>query len=88
MFFFAGPQQRVSAADLSGCVTPPRYNVPGQTVWVSVQAVGRSFRFVPTVQVRESIDFLFALLATKYGLKVHEYLFMKDHPDYLALVSP
>jgi putative transposase len=83
-FFPIGPQQLASAADLSGCVTPPRYNVPGQTVWVTVQAVGRSFRFVPTVQVRESIDFLFALLATKYGLEVHEFLFMSNHFHLVA----
>jgi putative transposase len=69
---------------MSGWMTPPRYNVPGQSVWVTVQAVGRSFRFVPTQQVRESIDFLFALLATKYALQVHEFLFMSNHFHLVA----
>lgn len=65
-------------------MTPPRYNVEGQTVFVTVQAVGRSFRFVPTKEVRQSIDFLFALLVAKYELLVHEYLFMSDHYHFAA----
>ena len=68
-------------------MTPPRYNVPGQTVFVTVGAVGRSMRFVPTRPVRESIDFLFALLITAYGLQVHEFLWMSNH-WHLVVTDP
>ena len=60
-------------------MTPPRYNTPGQTCFVTVRAVGRAFRFLPDRAVRESIDFLFALCVAKYGLLVHEYLFLSNH---------
>jgi hypothetical protein len=53
-------------------VTPPRDNEPGQTCFVTVQAVGQEFRFAPSEQVRASVDSLFALLATERGLLVHE----------------
>lgn len=51
---------------------------------MSVRAVGRSFRFAPTQQVRDSIDYLFALVASKYGLLVHEFLFMSNHFHLVA----
>jgi putative transposase len=78
-FFVPSLQRVAAAADVLRWVTPPRHNERGQTVFVTVQAVGRAFRFVPTRQVRESIEFLFALLVTKYGLLVHEFLFMSNH---------
>ena len=72
-------QRLAPVADVHGCVTPPRYNEPGQTLFLTVEAVGRAFRFVPTQEVRQSIDFLFALLVAEYGLLVHEFLFMSNH---------
>ncbi len=65
-------------------MTPPRYNVPGQRCFVTVQAVGRSFRFVPVQKVRDSIMFLFARYVTKYGLLVHEFLFMSNHFHFVV----
>jgi hypothetical protein len=68
-------------------VTPPRCNGPGETFFVTVEAVGRAFRFVPKAEVRQSIDFLFALLVAECGLLVHEFLFMSNqrHPRKIAL---
>jgi hypothetical protein len=65
-------------------VTPPRYNEPGQTCFVTVQAVGRSMRFLPTRDVRDSINYLFALLVTKYGLLVHDFLWLGNHWHLVA----
>ena len=85
MEFFRGTVQRgAAAADLHRCVTPPRHSHPGQTCFVTVQAVNRSFRFVPTAQVRSSIDFLFALLVAEYGLLVHEFAFLSNHFHFVA----
>lgn len=83
-FFRAGVQRCSAAADLFARVTPPRYNERGQTVYVTVQAVGRSFRFLPTREVRESIAFLLAWLATEHGLLVHEYEFLSNHFHFSA----
>ncbi len=61
--------------------------MPGETHFVTVQAVDRAMRFVPTRPVRDSIDYLFALLVTKYGLLVHEYLWMSNH-WHLVVTDP
>jgi putative transposase len=68
-------------------VTPPRYCEKGQTYFITVQAVGRGLRFVPTRQVRESIEFLLARYATRHGLQVHEYSFLSNH-YHMAATDP
>ena len=65
-------------------MTPPRYIVKDQLVDVTMQAVGRSFRFLPTRNVRDSLQFVFALLVAKYGLLVHEFEFMSNHLHFVA----
>jgi len=65
-------------------MTPPRRIQEDQLVDVTMQAVGRSFRFLPTRQVRDSLEFIFALVVAKYGLRVHEYEFMSNHLHFVA----
>ena len=64
--------------------TPPRQVTKNQLVDVTVKAVGESFRFLPTVDVRESLLFIFAWLVSKYGLLIHEYEFMSNHFHFVA----
>ncbi len=65
-------------------MTPPRYNEAGQICFVTVQAVSRTMRFLPTGAVCDSIDYLLAMLVAKYGIAVHEYLFMSNHFHLVA----
>jgi len=70
--------------DNSRRMTPSRYIEEGQLVDVTMQTVGRSFRFLPTPEVRDSLDFIFALVVAKYDLLVHEYEFMSNHLHFIA----
>ncbi len=60
-------------------MTPPRQILPGQTVFITCRAVGRTFRFVPKPEVVDTIRFCFVLAASKYRIQVHEFLWMSNH---------
>jgi len=77
-------QRLMLVADNSRLMTPPRHIEKGQLVDITMQTVGRSFRFLPTPEVRDSLDFIFALVVAKYGLLVHEYEFMSNHLHFIA----
>ncbi|MEM6989152.1 MAG: transposase [Myxococcota bacterium] len=53
-------------------------------VFVTVSAVGRQMRFVPTVPVRDSIWFIFAWLLSDTEIQVHELTFMSNHFHLVA----
>lgn len=74
-----GTTQRPKAAVDSDEVTPPRQILPGETVFITCRAVGRTFRFVPKPEVVETIRFCFVLAAAKYQIRVHEFLWMSNH---------
>lgn len=62
-------------------MTPPRQIRPGQACFVTVRAVNRSFRFVPTRDVRATILYCFAITMAKYRgrIAIHEFLWMSNH---------
>jgi REP element-mobilizing transposase RayT len=64
-------------------VTPPRYIIKGQTLFVTLRAVGRSFRFLPTRAVNEIIRYALAVTAEQYGIALHEFKFMSNHGHIL-----
>ncbi len=64
--------------------TRPRQIKKNQLVDITVKAVGDSFRFLPTVEVRQSLLFVFAWMAGKYGLLIHEFEFMSNHFHFIA----
>lgn len=66
-------------ADRRFVATPPRYIVPGQTLYLTIEAARRQFRFVPRNDLVESIRFIFWYCAKKYGMAVHEALWMSNH---------
>ena len=64
-------------------MTSPRYVVPDQTVFITLRAVGRSFRFLPTRQVRELIDYALAVMSKEHGILLHELEFLSNHGHLL-----
>ncbi len=60
-------------------MTPPRYIVEDQLVFVTCEAVGRSFRFVPTAAVVQLLWFVLAVVVRKYGIAVHEVMWLSNH---------
>ena len=62
-------------------MTPPRQIRPGQPCFVTVRAVNRSFRFVPTRTVCDVITYCLAVALAKYRsrIAVHEFLWMSNH---------
>jgi putative transposase len=65
-------------------VTPPRYITKGQTVFVTMSAANRSFRFLPTPRVIEILWFVFAYFAGKHGVQIHDFLYMSSHLHFVA----
>ena len=64
---------------MSPGVTPPRYIVEDQLVFVTCGAVGRSFRFLPVEAVVRFLWFALAATVRKYGIAVHEVFFLSNH---------
>jgi hypothetical protein len=60
-------------------LTPPRYIVEDQLVFVTCGAVGRSFRFLPTAAVVQLLWFVLAVVVRKYGIAVHEVMWLSNH---------
>ncbi|PRQ04463.1 Transposase IS200 like protein [Enhygromyxa salina] len=60
-------------------MTPPRYIHAQQTAFITCRAVGRSFRFVPTEKVTETLLFVLAHTCSKFDVSVHEVLYMSNH---------
>lgn len=65
-------------------MTPPRYIEKGQTVFVTMSAANRSFRFLPVPRVIEILWFLFAFFASKHGVQIHDFLYMSSHLHFVA----
>ena len=60
-------------------MTPPRYIVEDQLVFVTCGAVGRSFRFLPTAAVVQLLWFVLAVVVRKYGIAVHDVMWLSNH---------
>jgi REP element-mobilizing transposase RayT len=62
-------------------VTPPRKIDKDQHCFITVRAIGRSFRFVPTRQVVALIWYCLAVMLAKFTGKIaiHEFFFMSNH---------
>jgi putative transposase len=79
-------------------VTPPRCIQKGQLCFVTVQAVNRSFRFVPTRKTCALIWYCYAVALQNFGSRIamHDFLVMSNHyhlvlsdlggclPDFIA----
>lgn len=73
--------QRFRGVADDGCVTPPRQIHPGQHCFVTVRAVNRSHRFVPTQRVTATISYCLAVTLAKFRgrITIHDYLWMSNH---------
>jgi REP element-mobilizing transposase RayT len=60
-------------------MTPPRYIVHNQLCFVTCNAIGRSFRFLPTRAVVDLVWYVLAVMAQRSGVRIHEVLFMSNH---------
>ncbi|PRQ02907.1 Transposase IS200 like protein [Enhygromyxa salina] len=60
-------------------MTPPRSIHEEQTAFITCRAVGRSFRFVPTEKVAETLMFVLAHTCSKFPVSVHEVVYMSNH---------
>lgn len=52
---------------------------PGRTLFLTIEAVNRQFRFVPVKDVIDSINFIFWYAVEKYEVSVHEMTWMSNH---------
>ena len=66
-------------ADRPRVATPPRSIHKQQTAFITCRAVGRSFRFVPTEKVTETLLFVLAHTCSKFKVSVHEVVYMSNH---------
>lgn len=62
-----------------GMATPPRIVTPGRPVFLTIRAVNRQFRFVPSKEIVDSIRFVFWHCVSAYNISVHEALWMSNH---------
>lgn len=78
--FQQGRNDEDLGADAAG-VTPPRQIHRGQLCFVTVRAVNRSHRFVPTRRVTQIIVYCLAVTLAKFRGRIaaHEYLWMSNH---------
>ncbi|PRP90183.1 Transposase IS200 like protein [Enhygromyxa salina] len=60
-------------------MTPPRSIHDQQTAFLTCRAVGRSFRFVPTEKVTQTLLFVLAYTCSKYPVSIHEVVYMSNH---------
>jgi putative transposase len=54
---------------------------------ITCRAVSRSFRFVPTPKVTETLRFCFAYVLSKFDISVHEFVWMSNH-FHIVLTTP
>lgn len=59
--------------------TPPRSILPGQSLYLTIHAANRQFRFIPHKDLVDSIRFIFWYCAKKYEISVHEATWMSNH---------
>lgn len=71
-------QATEAAADVVG-MTPPRQIIRGKTVMITVQATGRSFRFLPTKKVGDTILYVLAAALEGLEIDIHEFCFLSNH---------
>ena len=66
-------------------MTPPRRIIKGATLFITFRAVGRSFRFLPTKEVRQIIEYTLAATLESYAnlIHMHEYVFLSNHGHFL-----
>lgn len=74
--------QRIGATvEGVGVVTRPREVREDNTVFVTVRAISRTFRFVPDIRTLETLERAFFSIAQDYedSIEIHEFLFMSNH---------
>lgn len=60
-------------------MTQPRYILPGRVCFVTARAVRRMFLFLPKREVVLVFEYLLAVAAHNFGIRVHEMLCMSNH---------
>jgi REP element-mobilizing transposase RayT len=70
---------RSLTVDVASAMTPPRYIVQNQLVFLTCGAIGRSFRFLPTRRVVELLWYVLAVMSQRSRIQIHEVLFMSNH---------
>lgn len=69
-----------SAKDEStSMATPPRRVVPGRTLHLTIRAVNRQYRFVPTDEITASIKYIVCYCINRYGMSLHDMVWMSNH---------
>lgn len=53
--------------------------VPGRTAYLTIRAVNRQYRFAPSPEVVQSIEFIFWHCVDLYKMSVHDALWMSNH---------
>ena len=71
--------QALAAVAEKTAMTRPRHIVPGRVCFVTARAVKRRIEFVPRREVVQIFGYLFALMADRFGMQVHEALCMSNH---------
>lgn len=60
-------------------MTQPRQIIPGRTCFITARAVRRMFLFLPQRDVVRVFEYLLAVAANMFGMRVHEVLCMSNH---------
>jgi REP element-mobilizing transposase RayT len=74
--FLQGPRVVV---DKPGEMTLPRCIIAGRTCFITARAVRRMFLFLPERDVVRVFEYLLAVAANKFGVRIHEALCMSNH---------
>jgi REP element-mobilizing transposase RayT len=72
-------QGQRSAADNPNEMTQPRYIIGGRTCFITARAVRRMFLFLPERDVVRVFEYLLAVAANAFGMRIHEVLCMSNH---------
>ena len=77
------PQRKSAAADWIWAMTMPRNLYPDTTLYVTCRCVHRSYRLVPTSEVRRAFAYAFAVVSSRYrsrwGMAFHEFEVLSTH---------
>jgi|GEM_PF-2147138 len=59
--------------------------IKGATLFITFRAIGRSFRFLPTREIRQIIEYSLAATLQSYSdrIHMHEYVFLSNHGHFL-----
>lgn len=69
----------VAAFDIQNVATQPRIITPGRTVYLTIRAVSRQYRFLPTQDVVDSINYIFWHCVENFERSAHEMTWMSNH---------